>query len=545
METHCIPYTDLPHVSRLFTDYLYDYPRVSEFYPFNPFEEESFVQAARSIQYGAGLRKAVTDILEEQNRRFSAGEAAQENLRRLARPGCYAVVTGQQTGLFTGPAFAFYKALTAIHLARTLTERGLEAVPVFWLATEDHDLAEVNHCFVQDRDGNAQRVEYAGEPPAEDAPVGAVHLSEAIQTTLNALAGFLPDSSARAEVMDALTDCYRRGESLGTAFGRLLARVFKPFGVIFMDPLDERLHALSSPVFQGAVESAVPLGEAIAAQGQRLVERGYHAQVRVTEDSTLLFLYTEGRRQALRLRDGRFALSEGASFSPENLLARLAEQPLVLSPNVLLRPVMQDYLLPTIAYVGGPSELAYFAQAAPVYERIFGRMGRMPVLVPRASFTLLEPAIHRLLQKYGLTLQDVCSGRQPLREKMAAKFLPPDLVAVFQKAAAGLTESLDALQASLAKLDPTLADAAANSGRKMQYQLSTLERKAAQSAQNRTDQVERDALRLENALYPQKALQERVYSGINYLARYGPSLLEEIYSQISPQCSNHQVALLG
>jgi bacillithiol biosynthesis cysteine-adding enzyme BshC len=262
----------------------------------------------------------------------------------------------------------------------------------------------------------------------------------------------------------------------------------------------------------------------------------------VGEDSTLLFFYAEGRRRALRLREGRFVSSEGESFSPDDLLARLREQPLALSPNVLLRPVMQDFLLPTVAYVGGPSELAYFCQAVPVYDRI---LGRMPVMVPRASFTLLDPAIQRLLQKYGVTLRDVCAGKQPLREKMAAKFLPPDLTAVFERTAAGLTESLDALQASLVKLDPTLAEAAANSGRKMQYQLSTLERKAAQSVQNRTDQVERDALRLENALYPQKALQERVYSGINYLARYGTSLLEEIYSQVSSQCSNHQVALLG
>ena len=169
----------------------------------------------------------------------------------------------------------------------------------------------------------------------------------------------------------------------------------------------------------------------------------------------------------------------------------------------------------------------------------------MPVLVPRASFTLLEPAIHRLLQKYGLTLQDVCSGKQLLREKMAARFLPPDLTAVFQQAAAGLTESLEAIRTRLAKIDPTLADAAANSGRKMHYQLSTLERKAAQSAQSRTEQVERDALRLENALYPHKALQERFYSGINYLARYGPSLLDQIYSQISADCRNHQVAVIG
>ena len=144
MDSHCIPFTDLPHVSRLFADYLYDFARVREFYPLNPFEEESFSQAARSLQYGDGLRQAVVDVLEEQNRRFSDGEATRESLRKLAKPGCFAVITGQQTGLFTGPAFAFYKALTAIKLARTLSERGLEAVPVFWLATEDHDLAEVN-----------------------------------------------------------------------------------------------------------------------------------------------------------------------------------------------------------------------------------------------------------------------------------------------------------------------------------------------------------------------------------------------------------------
>ncbi len=542
METHCIPYTDLPHYSRLFADYLYDYPRVSEFYAFNPLEEESFLRAARLLQYSDPLRKSVSEILEEQNRGFSAGEASQESLRRLAKPGCYAVVTGQQTGLFTGPAFAFYKALTAIKLSRTLTDRGLEAVPVFWLATEDHDLAEVNHCYVQARDGSLQRLEYSGEPPVQDAPVGTVRFNETIQTSLQALSEFLPDSSARSEVLDALADCYRPGESLGTAFGRFLARVFGPFGVVFVDPMDERLHALSAPVFEAAVESAVPLGEAIVARSQRLVESGYHAQVRVTGNSTLLFLHAGGRRQALRQRDGRFGTVEGESFSPEELLARLGKQPQVLSPNVLLRPVMQDFLLPTVAYVGGPSELAYLAQAAPVYERI---LGRMPVLVPRASFTFLEPAVQRLLQKYGLTLRDICSGKHLLREKMAARFLPPDLTASFQKASAGLTESLNALQTSLAKLDPTLADAAANSGRKMHYQLSTLERKAAQSAQNRTEQVERDALRLENALYPQKALQERVYSGINYLARYGPSLLDQIYSQVSTQCSNHQVALLG
>jgi len=541
METHCIPYTELPHASRLFTDYLYDYPRVRGFYPLNPLEQESFARAAQAVEYPDALRKAVTDVLREQNTRFSAGEAAHRNLDRLSKSGCLAVVTGQQTGLFTGPAFAIYKALTAIKLARTLTERGLEAVPVFWLATEDHDLAEVNQCHVQDREGNPQRFEYTGEPPAPDAPVGTVRLSEAIRQAVDSLIAALPDATGRAELKTVLEECYRPGESLGGAFGRLVARLFVSYGVVLVDPMDERLHALSSHVFQAAAQDAVPLVDALLAQSRRLVAAGYHAQVRVAENFTLLFQYADGRRQPLRLRDGRFALPDGASFSASELLDQFRRQPLALSPNVLLRPVMQDALLPTVAYVGGPSELAYLAQAVPVYERI---LGRMPVVVPRASFTLVEPPIQRLLQKYGLTLADVCAGKQALRERMAARFLPPDLTAVFQSATAGLIASLKDIQEALTRLDPTLADAAENSGRKMHYQLSTLERKAAQSVQSRTDQIERDAQRLENALYPQKNLQERFYSGINYVARYAPSLLDQLYGQVSVECSNHQVAVI-
>jgi len=170
MDCHCIPYTQLPHIPRLFTDYLYHYPRVSEFYPLNPFQEESFSQAARSLQYSDALRREMVDVLQEQNQRFSAGEQTFQNLARLEKPDCFAVVTGQQTGLFTGPAFAIYKALTAVKVARTLSQRGLPAVPVFWLATEDHDLAEVNHCFVQDREGHPQRLEYSGAPPVPVAP---------------------------------------------------------------------------------------------------------------------------------------------------------------------------------------------------------------------------------------------------------------------------------------------------------------------------------------------------------------------------------------
>lgn len=220
------------------------------------------------------------------------------------------------------------------------------------------------------------------------------------------------------------------------------------------------------------------------------------------------------------------------------MLALLEDNPARFSPNVLLRPVMQDAVLPTVAYVGGPSELAYLAQAAPLYDRI---LGRMPVVFPRASFTVLDAASRRLFGKYSLTLADVFAGRQALREKMAARYLPEGLAQLFETTAAHLNANVEAIRESLRRLDPTLSDAAANSLQKMQYQLSNLERKAAAAVQQRTDQVEKDAARLENSLYPEKTLQERFYGGISLLARFGLPFLDHLYEHIALDSPDHLV----
>lgn len=542
MEHPPIPHTQLPHVPRLFTDYLYHFSQVREFYALDPFREESYEQAARSLPYADDLRREVLAVLKEQNQRFSAHATTFENLKRLEKPGCFAVVTGQQVGLFTGPAYALYKALTAVKVAEALTGRGLDAVPVFWLVTEDHDFAEVNHCFLQDREGHPQLLEYSEPPSIPDAPVGTIRFSPAIQSLLETLPTLLPDSLFRDSLLQQVSDCYRPGESFGGAFGRLILRLFAEYGVIVVDPLEARLHALSSRVFRAAIESASSLLGDLLERNRRLSQAGYPTQVRVAEDSSLLFYFADGRRLPLRLREGQFVSSEGRAYSPEELLEQLQREPVIFSPNVLLRSVMQDSLLPTLAYVGGPSELAYLAQAAPLHQRI---LGRMPVLFPRASFTLLDPPASRLLAKYDLTPGNVYEGKQTLREKMAARFLPPGLAGAFQKATGSLEHSLEEIRQALAQLDPTLAEAAATSGRKMHHQLSTLERKAAAAIQNRSEQVERDAQRLENHLYPQKTLQERFYCGIEYLARYGPPLLARLSERIPLDSSDHQIITIG
>jgi len=223
------------------------------------------------------------------------------------------------------------------------------------------------------------------------------------------------------------------------------------------------------------------------------------------------------------------------------LLAELEREPAHFSPNVLLRPVVQDALLPTVAYVGGPAELAYFAQAAAVYQHV---LGRMPVVVPRSSFTLVDRHAAKLLERYHLALPDIFRDWQHLRERMALRYLPPDLTATFERNEARLREMLKELRETLGRLDATLDDAASRSGRKMAYQLSRLKEKAARVTWQRTQQVERDATILKNLLHPRKTLQERVFSGITFLARYGPPLLDTLYQKVKTQTVDHQVVFL-
>jgi len=542
MDTRAIPQTQIPHTSRLFQDYLYDYARVSGFYSAPPFAPESFQQAAHRVEYPDALRAAVIHAVREQYEARPAGQETIRNLERFAKPGCCAVVTGQQVGLFTGPAFTLYKALTAIKLARTLSEQGIEAVPVFWLATEDHDLAEVNHCFVQDRDGKPVRLEYSEPAQVLNAPVGAVGFNAAIRPVVEALRATLPDSPESIALLGMVEAAYRPGVHFGGAFAQLLAGLLSGYGVLMVEAIDPALHRLSSGVFRTAIECAAEISKELRDRNARLAEAGYHAQVRVTDNSTLLFLYEQGQRSALHFEEGKFHSTLGNSYEPAALLEMLKDNPYLFSPNVLLRPVMQDALLPTVAYVGGPSEVAYLAQAAPLYDRFFRSNGeRMPVIFPRANFTVLDAASNRLLGKYGLELTDVFAGKQLLREKMAARFLPEGLAGLFGKATASLGEDMEAIKQGLGKLDPTLVDAASNSAQKMQYQLSNLEHKANAAVQKRSDQVEKDAQRLENNLYPEKTLQERLYGGISLLARFGLPLLDRLYEQISLTSADHQI----
>src|SRR5208282_6075987 len=549
MKAQCLPFQQIPHSTRLFLDYLAYTPSVRGMYPRSPIFSEWVKDEAQRVVYDAARRGKISEILERQNRAWGASAKTLANIERLRR-GALAAVTGQQVGLFGGPLFSIFKALTAVKLAEQATAAGADCVPVFWLATEDHDLAEVNHVALLAEHGLPERfvAEGAGleSNAIADAPVGTVELGPEITALVERAAGLLGDSAAATWLRAA----YRPGETMGSAFALLFARLFADWGVILLDPADKDFHDLAKPLFRAAIERVSELDEALLGRGKAIEAAGYHQQVKVTAATTLLFEVRDGRRTVVRRRSngGSVVNGNGGDFvvgeeriSRQQLLDRIDEAPETFNPNVLLRPVVQDYLLPTLVYTGGAAEVAYFAQAAVVYEKLLGRV--TPIL-PRFSSTLVEPKAERLLTRYGLGLSDVLLGPERVREAIAAGSLPAELQARFAKAYAAAEEAMTAVRESIGKLDSTLIGAADRARMRMWHQIHQLQRRASRAELLRNEVVGRHADALSNALLPHKALQEREIAGVSFLARYGTDLLGNLYAMINPDCHDHQVISL-
>jgi len=527
----CLPFTQIPHSTRLFLDYLSYSPPIRAFYPRSPLFPEWVKDEAPKVRYDGSRRRSVSDILERQNRGWGSGAKTLTNIDRLRR-GALAVVTGQQVVLFGGPLFSIFKALTAVKLAERATAEGVETVPIFWLATEDHDLAEVNHVSLLSEAGMPEMVA-TDSHSVTDAPVGEVQLGPEIVPVLDRVASLLGES----EVTNSLRESYTPGQTLGTGFARLFARLFQDWGVILLDPSDPELHQVAAPIFKSAIERSSEIDEALLVRNKELEAAGYHQQVKVTPATTLLFGVREGARTAIRRKNGSFMVGT-EPIAPDELARAVAAHPENFNPNVLLRPVIQDYLLPTLTYTGGSAEVAYFAQVGVVYERLLGRV--TPVL-PRFSATLVEPKPQRILERYRLTLSDLFHGPEKVRERIAAQSMPADLKQTFEDAKTSLDKSMNAIRESLTRLDPTLTDAAVNASAKMHYQLTQLEARAARAESLRNDVISRHADALSSALFPNKVLQEREIAGVSFLARYGTGLLNDLYQMIHADCNDHQI----
>ncbi len=525
MDCTCVRQTDLPNTTRLYADYLYHPNRLRSFYPRPEHDFIAVQEAAREAELPGERRAALVEAL----RPLNPGSAA---LETLARPGVVAVVTGQQVGLFSGPCYTIYKALTAVKLARDLSEAGIAAVPVFWLATEDHDFAEVNHCWVFDAAHRPIRLETAGAAQGK-RPVGGVAIeAPPVEELRAALAGF----PSGGEVADAVAQAYAPGRTMGEGFSSLLKRLLARYDLIHVDPMAPAVRRLAAPLLGAAVQAAPELSAALLERNRALIDAGYHAQVHLEERTSLVFLLENGRRLGME-RHGAEYTANGRRFTAAELAGRAHQ----LSPNALLRPVVQDFMLPTAAYVGGPAELAYLAQSEVLYRRL---LGRMPAAVPRSGFTLLDARSRKLMNRFALHLADFVHGHDALRERIAERLVPPALRQAVEETRAAVQAAIDRLGAEVAAFDPTIAAATRRSRSKMLYQLAKTEHKIGREMLARDERAGRDTEYLYGLVYPERHLQERLYSMLPFLAKHGMDVADRIHDCIRLDCRDHQVLTL-
>jgi len=504
-----------------------------EFFP------SSFLRAEdrlRAVERAGRITPAVLSRLEAQNARFGPSRARAANLESLAA-GAAVVVTGQQVGLFLGPLYTVYKAATAVRWARALTEQtGRQVVPVFWLQTEDHDLEEIAHCTVE-------------RPQADPLPltvpieahnhVSIAHLAlpesiRACHATLESELGGLPEARVH---LDRLARHYRPGARWSDAFAGVLAELFEPEGLLLIDPRERALAIELRALHRAALDKSEAIGTLLVARRDALEGAGYEAIVHVRPDAPLAFFHAEGPEGPRhRLAPSGVRLSEiGGTRSHElpALHATLERDPLCFSTSALLRPLAQDTLLPTAAYVGGPAEVAYYAQLASLYAA-FGK--ELPLVVPRARFRVIEPAAARLLQRHGLEPSAAELSEQALLRKLAssgdgapapeafASELRSELEAVLARALATLPEPLAALSGTIAKT---------------RAKLETTSRKLAEryaDVRATADEARvRDVRRLRVMLQPNGVPQEREYGLAYFASKLGErAFLERVLQAIDP-----------
>jgi len=529
----CFPITAAPGLSRLFLDYCAGADSARLFY--GSFPDDDW-QSRPSVP---DHWEQVVKVLADQN-----PSAAATGALAALQNGAGVIVTGQQVGLFGGPLFTPFKAATALARARHATAAGRPHVAIFWLASEDHDFAEINHVTFPAR-RELRKLVYSASP--EDArPVGRIMLDETIEPLIEQAWELLGSS----EAMDALAEAYKPGRTFAQAFADFYGKVFAAQGLLILDADGRNIHRMGAPVLRAGIERADELYAALAERNRQLEAAGYHAQVAVAKQSSLLFLIDleTGARTALKRLAASAAEPAGLwqagkqKHSTDELLGILDAEPERISPAALLRPVFQDYLLATSLTIGGPAEVAYFAQSAVVFERI---LGRITPVHPRFSATLIEPAIGDLLTQHELTPEQIfAESRESLAQRLAARAIPIEGKRKLASAGNELDRELEALLDWMRGLDEGLGRSAQTAGNKMRYQMNRLRRLAASFQLQREGSLARHADAITQALYPEGGLQERLHGAAWYFARHGFELAEELVTRAEKMCPGHTILWL-
>ena len=526
-----------PWIRRLAADYAFDYERVAEFFAGHPEDPAAWRGAIARAQAHPRQREALAALLEAQQRRRGAPAEAIAASAHLRDPKSVAVVTGQQAALFGGPMFTLLKAITAINCARRVRqEHGVTAVPVFWIEGEDHDWNEVKSCGVLDADLNIQHVALGDPGGAHHTAVARVRLDDSVAAAIEGLQAVLQKTEFTDALLDSLRRAYQPGIGMAEAFGRWLEATLGQHGLVVYDASDPAAKPLAANLFARELETAGATAQLAVAAGDVLQSRGYHAQA-IPQDGTVALFYLNSGREPIKRTSGGFAVGD-RTVADADLQLEARQHPERFSPNVLLRPLVQDTLFPTACYVAGPNELGYLGQLKGVYDA-FGIP--MPLIQQRASATVVDANTMKFLTRNEFPFDALRAQDEAALNELLKSQLPPSLEASLQDASRALDDRIGRLAQEVAQVDTTLEGAARSTLSRMQDDLKKLHVKVIQAAKRKDDTLRRQYHHAQTQAFPGGHPQEREVGFVTFLNKYGPTLVDRLREEIPIEMGIHWV----
>jgi bacillithiol biosynthesis cysteine-adding enzyme BshC len=534
----------IKYKSPLVNKYLHSFDEIGHLFEYNPFEAASFINRYQSVmrEYNAN-RQELVRILTEYNEKLGCGEKTLENLWKLADPRTVTVITGQQAGVFTGPLYTIYKTITTICLAEEKSrELGQIVVPVFWVAAEDHDYAEVDHLEFIGREQELVKLQLDYKPQGKYS-IGHIPVTEAVFKIIEQLDANTNPSEWKGEIIQKLRELAETNDNLADWFAAIMAWLFQNHGLILVNPLNKELRKLWSKTFVSFLEKSEHVNTKLRSAMDKVRALGVEPQVDVPENNVNLFFYVEGERLPLLKSDDSYSVrgAEG-HWSREDLKKIAISSPEMISPNVVLRPVAQDLLFPILAYVAGPGEISYYA----LYREIYPLFScTMPIIYPRTNVTIIERGIAGNMEKYGVKFTD---GGDGIRRKLAENLEALDKIGIetlFAKHRLDIKTSFENLINKIAELDKELMVHGKENQNRILHQIEQYEKKARQYHRKSCEQIIKRFSVMENTLFPHKNYQERVFNIFPLLFKYGLHFIGQLTVLPLIKGTEHKIVHIG
>lgn len=536
-----IKFADIPFNQNLFLDYIQEYENVEKYYHRNFRNVESYPDFFNSlISENRHHREGLVEIIRDQYSGAELSKQTENNIELLTSTKTLAVVTGQQLGILGGPLYTLYKIITVIKLCNYLKENydSFNFVPVFWMEGDDHDFDEASSVSIVDNDNNVSVLKYEDGLTEEDnrGSVGKLLFGSSLSNLLEKLDKNLRDSEFKPQLMDLLRSVYAEGKTFAQSFRELLFSLFDEYGLVIFNPLDTAVKKLLVPIFKKEITE-------FRSHSGKLVERSaeledtYHAQVKVKPIN--LFYIDNNERLLIEPAENEYRLKgKRKKFTQDEMLAQLNSQPEKFSPNVILRPICQDYLFPTAFYVAGPSEISYFAQITPMYE-LYGI--QQPYIYPRSSVTIVEKGIKNIIEKYNLKHTDFFHDEEQLINMVINSLSELNLETIFENASAELNSTIDRLNQYLLQIDKTLFDVTDKSKEKISQIVDSIKAKALDAEKRKHEVAIRQIKKARNILFPNGNLQEREINFFFFANKYGLDILKRIFNELTINKFEHQI----